>query len=351
MRTSFYIPIYFLLVSSLFGQAISIEVIDAITALPVEGAEVTVIYDNPTSPKRYDEQIKRTNEDGKSKFIGTGELGASLRVTNDGYYGFGVTNTEPFRCSGKELKGGVEKTIFLRAINEPIALYAKQTESKEYTSGQVPIPVVADWCGFDLLIGDWVTPYGRGENADFLLRFEREFVGFDKRYRQKSVEDERAFSKKAFAARREEWTEEKFRFRAGDWDMRLEIGFPSEKEGLVRVIDEFDPHSILRMPHKAPEDGYATDHTYSVKTYGESAWDQRDDVGFFLRTRVVLDEDGEIESANYAKIHGDFKVEQDGDLSFSYYFNPEVNDRNLEFDPRKNLFPKDTLGAFNFNLP
>jgi hypothetical protein len=32
-------------------------------------------------------------------------------------------------------------------------------------------------------------------------------------------------------------------------------------------------------------------------------------------------------------------------MSFSYYFNPVPNDRNLEFDPKKNLFPKDKPGA------
>lgn len=351
MKTSIYLSIFFSLLGSLLGQTISIQVVDEVTALPIEGAKATAIYDNPASLKRYDEQIKLTDEDGKARFKGVGKLGASLRVNHDGYYGFGVTNAEPFRYSSKELKGGIEKTIYLRPINEPIALYAKQTESKKYTSGQVPIPVIKKWCGYDLNIGDWTTPYGKGEVADFLLRFDREFVGFDKRYRQKSVEDERAFSKKAFAARGEEWTEEEFRFRAGDWDLRLEIAFPGEKEGLVRVEEEFNSHSILRMPHKAPERGYAPDYTYSVKTYGESAWNQRDDVGFFLRTRVVLDEDGEIDSANYAKVHGDFKIEQDGDLSFSYYFNPVANDRNLEFNPEKNLFSKDTLGASNFYLP
>ncbi len=35
-------------------------------------------------------------------------------------------------------------------------------------------------------------------------------------------------------------------------------------------------------------------------------------------------------SANYAKIYGDFP-------KFVYFYNPTPNDRNLEFDPDKNL--------------
>jgi hypothetical protein len=71
-----------------------------------------------------------------------------------------------------------------------------------------------------------------------------------------------------------------------------------------------------------------------------------EDVGYFLRTRVRLDRDGNIASANYAKIMGDFLVAtKGGQVAFTYDFNPLPNDRNLEFDPKKNLFPKDKPGA------
>jgi len=283
------------------------------------------------------------------RFNGIGTLGASLRVNRNGYYGFGVTNAEHFRYSSKELKGGVEEIINLRPVIEPIALYAKRTESKTYQSGRVPVPVVNDWCGYDLGMGDWVAPHGNGKVADFLLRFDREFVRFEKK--RTPLDVRRKAIRGKYERLGKEFTEEVFKLEAGDWDIRLEIAFPGEKEGLIRVEDKFNPHSVLRMPHLAPEKGYAPDYTYSLKTYGESAWNQTDDVGFFLRTRVVLDEDGEIESANYAKVYGDFKIEQDGDLSFWYYFNPEVNDRNLEFDPDQNLFPEDTLGTSSFYLP
>jgi hypothetical protein len=47
----------------------------------------------------------------------------------------------------------------------------------------------------------------------------------------------------------------------------------------------------------------------------------------------VVDATGKIISANYGKIYGDF-------MNFSYYLNPTPNDRNVEFDPKRNLFTK-----------
>jgi hypothetical protein len=46
--------------------------------------------------------------------------------------------------------------------------------------------------------------------------------------------------------------------------------------------------------------------------------------------RSKLDEDGNIISANYGNNYGDF-------MSFIYNFNPTPNDRNVEFDPSRNL--------------
>jgi hypothetical protein len=46
-------------------------------------------------------------------------------------------------------------------------------------------------------------------------------------------------------------------------------------------------------------------------------------------------------ACNYGKIHGPirFWIEPpEATLSMTYYLNPTPNDRNLEFDPKKNLF-------------
>ena len=51
---------------------------------------------------------------------------------------------------------------------------------------------------------------------------------------------------------------------------------------------------------------------------------------YFFRVRTVKNDEGNIVSAYYGKIYGDF-------MQFSYYLNPTPNDRNIEFDPKQNL--------------
>jgi hypothetical protein len=51
---------------------------------------------------------------------------------------------------------------------------------------------------------------------------------------------------------------------------------------------------------------------------------------YFFRVRTMLDDKGNVKSALYGKIYGDF-------MQFSYYLNPTPNSRNVEFDPKQNL--------------
>ena len=61
---------------------------------------------------------------------------------------------------------------------------------------------------------------------------------------------------------------------------------------------------------------------------------------FVLRLRTVLDENGNIKSANYGKIYGDFLG------TLTHYFNPTKNDQSLEFDRKRNL-----LGGVSTEFP
>jgi hypothetical protein len=51
---------------------------------------------------------------------------------------------------------------------------------------------------------------------------------------------------------------------------------------------------------------------------------------YFFHVRTVKDVNGDIKSALYGKIYGDF-------MHFRYFLNPTPNDRNIEFDPKQNL--------------
>ena len=64
-----------------------------------------------------------------------------------------------------------------------------------------------------------------------------------------------------------------------------------------------------------------------------------------VRTRTIFfacgrrkNESGKIVSALYGKIHGEIGYSWTRGIRFIYYLNPTPNDRNLEFDPSRNLF-------------
>ncbi len=64
---------------------------------------------------------------------------------------------------------------------------------------------------------------------------------------------------------------------------------------------------------------------------------------YFFRVRTQKDDKGEIVSALYGKIYGNISFSVDKSIGklygMLYYLNPDSNDRNLESDYKKNLFP------------
>lgn len=67
----------------------------------------------------------------------------------------------------------------------------------------------------------------------------------------------------------------------------------------------------------------------------------KEDFNYFFRVRT-RNIDGKIVSTNYGKIDRDIKFDiinsDTALLFFTYYLNPRSNDRNMEFDPKQNLF-------------
>ena len=151
--------------------------------------------------------------------------------------------------------------------------------------------------GYDLLAGDWVTPYGKGNNTDI------NFTGhLDKR-------------------------------ADGESDFTLTVSFPKAGDGIQEfTVPEAEKGSGLRSPHEAPTDGYQpqwvqTDNRKPGKPTSTNRDPKRN---YFFRVQTVLDAQGKVKSALYGKIYGDF-------MEFIFYLNPTLNDRNVEFDPKHNL--------------
>lgn len=180
-------------------------------------------------------------------------------------------------------------TLLLIKIGNPIPMYAKRLNTH--------VPDLDKPVGFDLEAGDWVAPYGIGANADIL------FTGhFDKR-------------------------------ADGESDFTLTVNFPKVGDGIQEFkVPEADKGSGLRSPHEAPTNGYQSQWVQTDnRKPGKPVETNRDpNRNYFFRVRTELDDKGNVKSALYGKIYGDF-------MEFSYYLNPTPNDRNLEFNPKQNL--------------
>jgi hypothetical protein len=149
-----------------------------------------------------------------------------------------------------------------------------------------------------MLTGDFVAPFGRGVARDMIFHVEALTAVTQKEQR------------------------------------RLIVSFPKAEDGVLPFRPtEYLNGSVLRSPYNAPETGYLANWTvtrHQPETSASGNYDPQEH-GYFFRVRTVVDSSGKLISANYGKIYGDF-------MNFTYYLNPTPNDRNIEFDPKRNLF-------------
>ncbi len=245
--------------------------------------------------------------------------GQSLR----GDFAFGPRAKTGFYRGGggeyqfKETKGGKWQPwdptvdVVMKPIINPIAMYARKMGD---VTSPLELPQKGQPIGFDLMAGDWVAPHGKGSVADLVFTLE-ETIPYVR------VED--------------------------PFDITLTISFSNKGDGIQSILAPINKGSELRLPRAAPKDGY---EQTLVKEIGRSTAKKpinsgiREDQNYFFRVRTVLDEKGRIKSALYGKIDGDIQFWGNRKVRFNYCLNPNPNDRNMEFDPKKNLF-----GTLPFN--
>lgn len=177
--------------------------------------------------------------------------------------------------------------------------------------------------GFDLLVSDWVAPHGKGKRADFV--FERKTI-------TPTTDPTKAF------------------------ESVFTLTFSNVGDGIQSRLAA-PRKRLLELPREAPESDYEPKLVKTVARAAEGAAIEtgaREDQNYFFRVRTVLDPSGKVISALYGKIHGNLECDplnsEKGMLRFTYYLNPTSLDRNLEFDPKRNLFP-DRLAGTNINEP
>jgi len=276
---------------------------------PVTGAKVSYGFCAPFDSNTLVNIEGVSDQNGN--FTGQGHSNGvvGLQITKDGYYaGWAPIPTFYTSKDNKWQPWDQTYTTILRKIIKPIPMYARKF------GAIIPSALNAS-CGFDLEEGDWVAPYGKGKVADFV------FMVTKAEYRSDN-----------------------------DYDASATLIFSNDGDGIqeIQLPNEY-ANNVFKWPREAPETGYQQkldierqwsnfDSIQGTKNLDSS----KDHPDFFFRVRTVKSGD-KIVSALYGKITSGFRTGPDktqhGYIEFTYYLNPTPNDRNLEWDPTKNLAP------------
>ena len=221
-------------------------------------------------------------------------FGLGFVVTKNGYYQTRQEYDMGFSEQYNEAKWHPTLTMVLRKIGNPIPMYAKRQEMK--------FPNLDVATGFDLMAGDWVTPYGKGEHIDMFYNAHRKIIN------------------------------------TREFDADLTVTFPNKGDGIVVAPPESAVGSEFTTSRVAAENSYEPELVlhFSNSKRPESVF------GYFIRVRTILNDDGSIKSALYGKIRGNYRfyagtIAPTSGIGFDYYLNPTANDRNVEFNPNRNL--------------
>ncbi|MBN2704292.1 MAG: hypothetical protein JXR23_08780 [Pontiellaceae bacterium] len=291
-------------------ETVMLDVVVLEERKPVEGATLSCGFEQyyGSRPSVVDTVLTDTN--GCAQALGESSGDVDFSITKDGYY----KHHESMKLL-KEINMGpvsTNLTIELNKIINPIPMYVKR-EKRE-------IPKIDDFFGYDFEVGDWVAPHGEGKISDIL--FKAIFTSTDR----------------------------------SNYSVTLEVKFPGEYNGIQPMPREYQEWqgSQLRSSHQAPETGYVDYLNMSRFRKGgifdDGDFSEKDREGYYFRIRSEVDIQGNLISAQYGKIYGSINLyggisERELGLAFLYYFNPDKT-RNVEFDPKRNLFLKQPEGGF-----
>ena len=273
---------------------VTVKVVDEIGA-PVAGAATGIGIGAVTSVG--DNGISDANGIFIGQVTGWGGLGYGAKKT--GYYSYhDVIDVHPVR-SGLLYRWepwNPTKVAVLRPIINPVPMYAKWVTAT--------LPRLEALCGYDLELGDWVQPYGKGINSDLIFTGFREFVDRD------------------------------------NWKASLRVAANGKSAGFISIKEFLGVDgSDFKLPREAPLAGYLPRYDINDKSGTPDPFNK--ELSFVFRTRTVENAKGETITALYGKIRGpiQFGVRSSPTMTlvFTYYINPDGT-RNLEFDPKRNLF-------------
>lgn len=210
----------------------------------------------------------------------------------------------PVLIDGKWQPYGENRTIVLKRIKNPIDL-----KVTDWGGNIIRAPITNVWIGLDLENGQWCKPFGTGEHDDVLVRFSGVVI-------------------------------DKF-----TWNTKTEISFTNVPYAGYYEMSK-DGYSDMKSCYTASKDS-ASYVSRTMTFISRGAWgippNQQttdklaDDKYIVFRTRCIVDDNGNLVSAHYGKLMGEFNG---GGLALAFrctngdqcgiFFNTTHNDTNLE---------------------
>lgn len=270
---------------------------------PIEGAHVKCVIAKkraaPYAPTEYKEVRGITDCNGSSdlRFL-CWDGRVNCLVDADGYYVEKLPvikfKTDYDLQNKKTIYHEVEKAmcVRLRRIVNPQPMIRHRI-----VRGNVSMPNNDGVFGYDLELGDWIRPYGKGRVADFSVEYTwKEVDGVI------DCQGAIVFSAKgegAYVARKTSCE-------------RMSVDYNADTNATYQV----------RLPFVCKRNSSTGFSDYkdilTAKEY------------LVIRSRVEVDENGNVVKAHYSQIHGPFTIGRYMELKDSY-FNPKVNETNLEY--------------------
>jgi hypothetical protein len=282
---------------------ITLRVVDE-SANVIETANIRVGFEEPGNGENSARQEVKGISDSNGLFSAKGKTVQEIgyHVTKAGYYESYGQYKFMAKENGRWQPWNQEKVVILRKVENPVPMYAVDLQLTKV----LEFPAVGVGIGFDLVERDWVVPYGKGMTSDFILKADRDFS------------------------------------RSNQYDGVLTISFPNKYDGMIQFKDDRKLGSYFKLPRHAPDNGYQPTLKAKVKSVPGQPIEITfaEDNNYFFRIRSE-EKNGKMYRAMYGKIHGDFRFDLVGTktalLTFKYYLNPDYS-KNMEFDPRNNLF-------------
>lgn len=269
--------------------------------LPVEDATVYLALPRYRLGDKNQDSKGQTNKEGVATVSGIAQQDYKLSAEKPGYYRTqgprrGINDEKSF----PQYAVGVQKIeMELRPVRDPIIGISRDVDRRllPKTDGSS--------LGFDLEVGDWVAPYGKGKNSDFIFTVGGHFNGLN------------------------------------DYDQSLALSFSKQGDGIIVFKHPKQLGSALKWPYEAPLSGYEPQRVWRKTFDGKSRTSNLDtsgDINYLFRVRTELDEQGNVRRAMYGVISNEVVIggnnEVGRNVSFTYALNPKWT-RNLEFDPAK----------------